>query len=303
MKSAQLFIRSLENEGIKHIFTVPGEEILDLIEAIRRSDIELVVVRHEQAAGFMAATYGRLTGKAGVCLTTLGPGATNLVTAAAYAQLGAMPMLMITGQKPIREHKQGKFQVVDVVEMMRPLTKMTKTIVDGRNIPALVRESFRLAEEERPGTVHLELPEDVARERCGSPTFEINIPLRTRPNPTAINKAAKMIEEAKYPLILIGAGANRKTISKSLLKFLKKTQLYFFNTQMGKGVVDERSDYYLGTAALSEHDYIHCAVNRSDLIINVGHDIVEKPPFFMSHEGAKVIHVNFYAAQIELCFL
>ena len=165
IKASDLFVAALENEGVEYIFGVPGEENLDLLESLRNSPIKLVVTRHEQAAGFMAATYGRLTGKPGVCLSTLGPGATNLVTAAAYAQLGAMPMLMITGQKPIKKSKQARFQIIDVVGMMRPITKFAKQIVNVNTIPALVREAFRLAAEERPGAVHLELPEDIAAER------------------------------------------------------------------------------------------------------------------------------------------
>src|SRR5688572_3195316 len=164
MKASDLFVRALESEGVQYVFGIPGEENLDLLESIRTSSIKLVLTRHEQGAGFMAATYGRLTGKAGVCLATLGPGATNFVTAAAYAQLGAMPMLMITGQKPVKVSKQGHFQIVDIVAMMQPITKYTKQIVSADNIPARVREAFRRAEEERPGATHLELPEDIADE-------------------------------------------------------------------------------------------------------------------------------------------
>src|SRR3989339_1786175 len=152
MKAAQLLVKGLEQEGVEYVFGVPGEENLDFLEALPQSTtIKFIVPRHEQGAGFMAATYGRLTGKAGVCLSTLGPGATNLVTPAAYAQLGGMPMVMITGQKPIKKSKQGKFQVVDIVDMMRPLTKYTHRIVDGNNLPSVVREAFRTAEQERPG--------------------------------------------------------------------------------------------------------------------------------------------------------
>jgi len=146
MKASDLFVRALEAEGVEYVFGIPGEENLDLLESLRTSSIVLVLTRHEQAAGFMAATYGRLTGKAGVCLATLGPGAANFVTAAAYAQLGAMPMLMITGQKPIKSSKQGHFQIVDVVDMMRPITKYTRQIVSAEYIPARVREAFRRAE-------------------------------------------------------------------------------------------------------------------------------------------------------------
>src|SRR3990167_6766864 len=138
MKASDLFVKALENEGVEYIFGIPGEENLDFLEALRTSKIKLILTRHEQAAGFMAATYGRLTGKPGVCLSTLGPGATNLVTAAAYAQLGGMPLVMITGQKPIKKSKQGHFQIVDVVGMLRPLTKSSKQIVDGTRIPSLV---------------------------------------------------------------------------------------------------------------------------------------------------------------------
>src|SRR3954462_13213621 len=164
-KASDLFIQCLEEEGVEYIWGVPGEENLDFLDSLSRSDkIRLILTRHEQGAGFMAATYGRLTGRTGVCLATLGPGATNFVTAAAYAQLGGMPMLMVTGQKPIKSSKQGHFQIVDVVRMMEPLTKYTRQIVSIANIPAAVREAVRQAEEERPGATHLELPEDVAHE-------------------------------------------------------------------------------------------------------------------------------------------
>src|SRR3989339_2041761 len=164
MKAAELFVKCLEREGVRYVFALPGEENLAILEALRKSSITLVVTRHEQAAGFMAATIGRLTGKAGVCLSTLGPGATNLVTSAAYAQLGGMPTLFITGQKPIKKSRQGNFQMINTVEMFKPITKSTKQIINGEMIPTMVREAFRLAKLERPGAVHLELPEDVAKE-------------------------------------------------------------------------------------------------------------------------------------------
>ncbi|MBI5308537.1 MAG: acetolactate synthase large subunit, partial [Planctomycetes bacterium] len=203
MKASDLFVKALENEGVEYIFGIPGEENLDFLESLRASTITFILTRHEQSAGFMAATYGRLTGKVGVCLSTLGPGATNLVTAAAYAQLGGMPMLMITGQKPIKVSKQGKFQIINVVEMMRPLTKFTKQIVNGNNIPSLVREAIRLAGEERPGAVHLELPEDVAREDTTNKPFSIMKIRRPTANESAIDLAVQMIRDAKRPLLLI----------------------------------------------------------------------------------------------------
>jgi len=302
MNAADLFIKTLENEGVEVIYGVPGEENLAFLEALRTSSIELILTRHEQGAAFMAATYGRLTGKAGVCLATLGPGATNLVTGAAYAQLGAFPMLMITAQKPIKESKQGHFQIVDVVRMMGPLTKFTRQIVDINLIPSLVREAFRSAMEERPGAVHLELPEDIAAEPVGSataPVFAISRVYRPRATDGVIAEAAAMIRRARYPLLLIGAGANRQRVRSALDAFVHKTGIHFFTTQMGKGVVDENSPLCLGTAALSSGDYIHCAIDRADLVINVGHDVVEKPPFFMHHNGMQVIHVNFSSAVVD----
>ena len=173
MKTSHLFVRALENEGVEYIFGIPGEENLDFLDSLQNSTIKLILTRHEQAAGFMAATYGRLTGKPGVCLSTLGPGATNFVTSAAYAQLGAMPMVMLAGQKPIRKSKQGRFQIVDVVDLMKPITKFSVQIVDGANVPYLVREGFRRAMEERPGAVYIELPEDIAEEDTDAQLFEV----------------------------------------------------------------------------------------------------------------------------------
>ncbi len=299
MKASDLFIKALENEGVDYIFGIPGEENLDFLNSLKGSKIKLVLTRHEQGAGFMAATYGRLTGKPGVCLSTLGPGATNFTTPAAYAQLGAMPMMMITGQKPIKKSKQGQFQIVDIVDLFRPITKYTRQIVNGNHIPAMVREAFRIAMQERPGAVHLELPEDIAAEESEDRIFDVVGFKRPDADETAILTAVNLIENAKFPLLLIGAGANRKRTSKALEAFIEKTGLHFINTQMGKGVVDERHAKFLGTAALSKNDFIHCAINKADLIINVGHDVIEKPPFLMEEGGTKVIHINFFPAQVD----
>ncbi len=299
MKTSDLLVRALENEGVEYIYGIPGEENLDFLDSLRGSSIKLILTRHEQAAGFMAATYGRLTGKPGVCLSTLGPGATNFVTAAAYAQLGAMPLIMLAGQKPIRKSKQGRFQIVDVVGLMKPITKYSEQIVDGNNVPSMTRDAFRLAMEERPGAAYLELPEDIAEEDTDAEIFEVVGHRRPSPDHKSIAAAVEMIKEAKMPLLLVGAGANRKMASKALTRFVDKTGIYFFNTQLGKGVIDERHEKYLGTAALSAHDYLHCAIERADLIINVGHDVIEKPPFFMEKGGKKVMHVNFFPAQMD----
>ena len=248
MKASDLFVKCLEEEGVEYIFGIPGEENLDLLDSLRNSSIKLILTRHEQAAGFMAATYGRLTGRSGVCMSTLGPGATNLVTAAAYAQLAAMPLVMITGQKPVTHSKQGKFQILDVVEMMLPITKFTHQIVSGSNIPTRIREAFRITQEERPGAAHLELPEDIAAED-------------TEVGPIPASRARRPIAEEK--------------------------------------AVRQRDPLFLGNAALSANDFLHRAVDRSDLIINVGHDDIEKPPFFMTEDSFQVIHINFMSAEVD----
>jgi acetolactate synthase I/II/III large subunit len=302
-KGSDLLVAALENEGVDRIFGVPGEENLDVVESLRQSHIELVLTRHEQAAAFMAATQGRLTGRPGVCISTLGPGALNFSTGAAYALLGAMPMIMITGQKAIMTAKQARFQIVDVVASMRPLTKMTRQIVSAASIPTLVRDAFRVALEERPGPVHLELPEDIAGEEIDDvplvPPHPIERPIAP---PEALDRAAAMILAAKRPLVMFGAGSSRPQLVEPLSNFIRRTRLPFFNTQMGKGAVTGGSNLYMGTAALSEGDYVHKAVDRADLIISIGHDTVEKPPFFMGPKGPQVIHIGFTPANVEQVF-
>ncbi len=300
VKGADLLLSCLEEEGVEYVFGLPGEENLDFLQSLSKSKkIKLILTRHEQAAGFMAATYGRLTGKAGVCLTTLGPGATNLVTAAAYAQLGGMPLVMITGQKPIKSSKQGKFQILDVVDVMGPITKSSDQLTSADIISARVREAFRLAEEERPGAVHLELPEDIAVEETDQKPIARSISRRPIAEGKAITTAVKLIEEAKSPVLVLGGGANRTLTRKMLFEFIDKTKIPFVTTQLGKGVVDERHLCFLGCAALSSGDFVHAGIEKSDLVITVGHDDIEKPPFFMKHDGPKVIHINHTSAEVD----
>src|SRR5437660_10679919 len=248
-KGSDLLVAALENEGVRHIFGLPGEENLDVVESLRKSRIELVLTRHEQAASFVAATQGRLTGSPGVCLSTLGPGALNFTTGAAYAYLGAMPMLMITGQKAIRSARQARFQLVDIVGAMRPITKLTRQIVSADSIPSTVRDAFRVATEERPGPVHLELPEDIAAEPSTAsiiPPHQIDRPIAS---PVALKGLVELILSAKRPLIMIGAAGNRPRLVDALSDFVRKAQIPFFNTPIGKGAVTGNSELSLGTAA------------------------------------------------------
>ena len=312
-KGSDIFVAALENEGVERIFGVPGEENLDTLESLRTSSIELVVTRHEQSAAFMAATYGRLTGQPGVCISTLGPGALNLATGAAYAHLGAMPMILITGQKAIKSSQQARFQIIDMVATMKPLTKFSRQIISPASIPSLVREAFRVAAEERPGPVHLELPEDVAGEKASDeamvPPHKAELPVA---HAAALDRAAQMIRLAERPLVMLGAAASRPRLEDDLASFLARLQIPFFTTQMGKGfssqvTKDEISgesaaqpiDLWMGTAALSERDYVHTAIDKADLIIAIGHDTVEKPPFIMGPGGPAVIHVGYSPANVE----
>src|SRR3954465_8344955 len=300
-KGSALLVAARASEGVDRIFGVPGEENLDVVESLRGSKIQLVLTRHEQGAGFMAATHGRLTGRPGVCISTLGPGALNFSTAAAYAHLGAMPMIMLTGQKAIMTARQARFQIVDVIASMKPLTKMTRQIVSPASIPTIVREAFRVAQEERPGPVHLELPEDVAGEEAPQnvplvPPHPVDIPVA---HPAALDRAAAMIMAAKRPLIMLGAAASRPRSTAGIGGFVLRTQIPFFTTQMGKGTVAGGSKLYIGTPALSERDYVHEAIDKADLIIAVGHDTIEKPPFIMGPRGPKVIHIGYTPANVE----
>ncbi|QFR39587.1 acetolactate synthase large subunit [Candidatus Gracilibacteria bacterium 28_42_T64] len=301
MKATDLFIKILENHGVETIYGVPGEENLDFLNSLKDSKIELILTRNEQTAVFMAATYGRFTGKLGVALATLGPGATNMVTGVAYATLGGMPVMVITGQKPIKKSKQGQFQIIDVVSMMKPITKYSTSIVSPDRIPYILNNAFRIAEEERPGAVAIELPEDIAGESVSEEvviTEELKI-RRPQIDEKMLEILKTELEKAKKPITLIGAGANRKRISKYLTKFIEKYNIPFFSSQMGKGVVDERLSQYIGTAALTSGDYLHDIIDTADLILSVGYDAIEKPTTVVGTQGTKTIHINFYSTEID----
>ncbi len=304
MKASDLFVRCLENEGVEYIFAVPGEENLDFIDSVRRSSIQLIVTRHEQHAAFMAATYGRLTGVPGVCLSTLGPGATNLVTGLAFAQLGGMPLVAITGQKAVKDNWQGTFQIVDVISTFRPLTKWNTSIVSARSIPRFVSHAFNQAAAERPGPVHLELPEDVAGEDVPDdgplPTREIRRPVADE---KAIDHAAEMIRKARRPVMLISAGANRKRIGRQLVNFLEKTGIYAVSTQMGKGVLSEDHPQSLFSLGIHKKDYVNLALEDADLVITVGYNIVEFPPFVWNAKmDKKILHLDFVMAEPDVYY-
>ena len=300
MKASDLFVRQLEEEGVEYIFGLPGEENLDLLESIRTSSIKLIVTRHEQAAAFMAATHGRLTGRAGVCLSTLGPGATNLVTGVAHAQLIGAPLVSISGQKALRENRQARFQLIDVVSLMRPVTKSASSIVDPGTIPTVLRNAFKLAQAERPGAVHVELPQDIASGVTDAPVQKRGSIRRSAPDPQSIAAAGELINRAKHPLIIVSSAANRKLVSWQIREFVEKTGIYVVHTQMGKGVLSDRSEFSLYATGIHGHDYVNCAIDKADLIITVGYNIVEYPPYIWNEKlDKKIISIDFTEAEVD----
>ena len=302
MKASDLFLEILIKNWVKVIYWVPGEENLDLLDSIRKSGkVELILTRNEQTAVFMAATYGRLTWEVWVAIATLWPGATNMVTWVAYAQLWGFPVMVITGQKPIKKSKQWQFQIIDVVWMMKPITKYATSIVSADRIPYILNNAFRIAKSERPGAVSIELPEDIARDEVQNPNLDISMQKIRRPivDEKSIEILKNELKSAKYPIILVWAWANRKRISKYLTEFIQKYNMPFFASQMWKWVIDESLPQYLWTAALTSWDYIHEAIKNADLILSVWYDPIEKPTHLIWNWGTKNIHINFYEASLD----
>jgi acetolactate synthase-1/2/3 large subunit len=300
MKASDLFVKQLEEEGVEYIFGLPGEENLDFLESLRTSSIKMIVTRHEQTAAFMAATYGRLTGKAGVCFSTLGPGATNLVTGVAHAQLIGAPLVSISGQKPLRENHQARFQLIDIVSLMRPVTKHSISIADPGVIPTVLRNAFKLAQAERPGAVHVELPEDVAGSQTDSPVQKRGYTRRPSPDAKALARAAEMINTAKHPLVLIAAGANRHLVNRALTQFIDQTGIYAAHTQMGKGVLSDESEFSLFAAGIHRRDFVNCGIERADVVITIGYTIVEYPPYVWNqNRSKKIVHIDFTESEVD----
>ncbi|MGO9015003.1 MAG: acetolactate synthase large subunit [Dissulfurispiraceae bacterium] len=300
MKASDLFVKQLEEEGVEYIFGLPGEENLDFLESLRTSSIKVIITRHEQPAAFMAATYGRLTGKAGVCFSTLGPGALNLVTGVAHAQLIGAPLVSISGQKALRANWQARFQLVDVVEVMRPITKDSVSIVDPDTIPTVLRNAFSLAQTERPGAVHLELPVDVAVSQTNAQVQKRGFTRRPAPDTKCITQAAELINKAQFPLIILSSGANRNQVCRQLTHFINRTGIYAIHTQMGKGVLSDDSEYSLFATGIHRRDYVNCGIDRADVIITIGYNIVEYPPYVWNKNlDKKIINIDFAEAPVD----
>lgn len=300
MKASDLFIRSLEAEGVEYIFGIPGEETSDLIMSLLDSKIKFVLVRHEQAAAFMADMYGRLTQKVGVCLSTLGPGATNLTTGVANANMDRSPILVITGQTDTDFLHKESHQNMDAVAMFKPITKWRWSIRNADSIPEIVRRAFKIALEEKAGAVHLELPQDIAKMESDIKPIKTQQVFRSRPNEELIEKAAKLILESKTPILLVGNGCIRGRASLYVRKFVEKTGICSMNTFMAKGVISDKSDRHLHTIGIREADHASIAMREADLVIAIGYDLVEySPKHWNGSLDKKIIHIDFTPAESD----
>ena len=301
MKSSDLFVKCLENEEVEYIFGIPGEENEDIMISLINSKIKFIPTRHEQGAAFMAAIYGRLTGKAGVCLSTLGPGAMNLTTGLADAQLGNMPVVAITGQGGLHRFHKENFQFIDVVNAFKPITKWNASITIPSIIPEAVRKAFKVAEMERPGVTHLELPEDVAKMEANNAKPFLRVKVR-RPSADskAIEQAIEMIKQAKNPLILAGNGCVRTRVSKQLNAFVEERGIPIVHTQMGKGAISDKSEYSLFTTGIHAKDYYVCGFDRADLVITLGYNIVEFSSIHWNKsKEKKILHIDFLPSEVD----
>ena len=303
MKASDLFVKCLEEEGVTHIFGVPGEENADTMMSLMDSKIEFVLCRHEQAAAFMGDAYGRLTGKAGVCLGTLGPGATNLATGVADANMDRAPLVCIIGQADTERLHKESHQNMDSVSMYKPITKWSISAHHQDNIPEIVRKAFKVAETEKPGAVLIELPEDLAHQQTTSRPLT---PVKTR-RPAADHKAVKqateLIMSAQKPLILAGNGCVRKRAADQLRRFAHDTGIGVVNTFMGKGAVPRSDEHCLFTVGLQSKDHILGAFYEADLVVSIGYDLVEyAPSFWNKGREKKIVHIDFWPAEIDSAY-
>lgn len=304
MTAAELLVRCLENEGVKYIFGIPGEENLDVMQALRNSSIQFITTRHEQGAAFMADVYGRLTGKAGVCLSTLGPGATNLVTGVADANSDGAPLVAITGQVDTNRMHITSHQFLDLVQMFTPITKRSKQIVRPDSINEIVRIAFKYAESEKPGAAHIDLPNDIAK--LPVPEDPNVMPMRHTAvhqeltGVADVEKAAGLIFQAEHPVILAGHSAVRAHAAEALTKFAEQLKIPVINTMMAKGIIPMDNRYSMGTMGIPQRDFQNVMLDNSDLVIAVGYDIVEfSPSKWNRTQNHKIIHLDVRPAHIH----
>jgi acetolactate synthase-1/2/3 large subunit len=307
MKASDLLVKCLENERVEYIFGIPGEETLDLMESLRTSTITFILTRHEQTAAFMADAYGRLTGKAGVCMATLGPGATNLMTGIADAYLDASPVVAITGQADLKRIHKESHQYINIVEMCENVTKWNGRIESPEVIPEMVRKAVKLAESEKPGPTHLELPENIASMKTAELYATMIPPIRARrssPDRQSLRKAADLIEAASFPVILAGHGVVRKAANAQLRQFAEMLCIPVVTTFMGKGAVSAKSPTCIGSLGLQNDRQIDDVFSRADLIIAIGYGLVEYAPKNWNPKlNKRIIHMDFTTSEVDLHYV
>ena len=301
MTGAELFVRCLENEGVEYIFGIPGEENIDVMDALLGSSIKFITTRHEQGAAFMADVYGRLTGKAGVCLGTLGPGATNLVTGVADANMDRAPIVAIAGQgATTRLHKESH-QILDLVSLFEPISKYSTQILAPEIIPEIVRKAFKVAEQEKPGASFIDFPENIAKEPVkDKEPLLVQSATAPAPPPEKVAQAAQIISSARFPIVLAGNGVLRDRAHEELVAFAEKANIPVATTFMAKGAIPVSHPLSLGAVGLQASDYVACGFDRADVIVCVGFDMVEYHPHLWNKSGqAKIIHVDLEPAEVD----
>jgi acetolactate synthase-1/2/3 large subunit len=304
LKAAELLVRCLENEGVDLVFGLPGEETLELTDALLGSRTRFIEARHEQGAAFMADVYGRLSGKAGVCLSTLGPGATNLLTGVADAFLDRAPLVAITGQASLNRRHKESHQYIDVMSMFKPVTKWSASIPKAEVIPEAVRKAFKIAQTEKPGATHLELPEDVAEEQIGDasqlqPLF-VQAPVMPEPSPAQVARAVRTISGAQRPVILAGNGVIRSRAHEAVRQFARRVHIPVLHTFMAKGTLPDSEPLSLYTIGLLARDYTSAVMEQADVVIAIGYDFVEYAPCFWNpHRDKRIVHIDGSPAEVD----
>jgi acetolactate synthase-1/2/3 large subunit len=303
-KASDVFVECLESEGVQYVFGIPGEETLDLNESLSDSTVQFVPVRHEQGGAYMADAYGRLTGRAGVCLGTLGPGATNLVTAVADAFLDRSPLVALTGQSDLERMHKESHQYIDLIAIMRPVVKWNARVSSPEIVPEVVRKAFKVAESEKPGSTHLELPEDVMARPLDASPLPRHAPVQPEPGTKELQRATEIIMAAENPIILAGNGAIRTHASRALRAFVHTTGIPVAETFMGKGLLDYEDPHALGTVGLQSRDYAMAGFDDADVVISVGYDLVEHAPEHWNPRGNKqIVMIDTVAAEIDEFFM
>ena len=303
MKAAELFVKCLENEGVEYIFGIPGEENLDLMDALIGSPIRFITTRHEQGAAFMADVYGRLSGRAGVCLATLGPGATNLVTGFADANMDRAPIVAIAGQgATTRLHKESH-QILDLVNLFAPIAKYSVEIGEPEIVPEVIRKAFKNAQAEKPGGSFISLPENIAHQSLGDSTkqpLKVQSPQPPQPTQQKLAQAAAIIDQARFPLLMAGNGVIREGASDALLRFAETLNIPVATTFMAKGAMPFSHPLSLGTVGLQAHDYVACGFDRADVVITVGYDMVEYHPYLWHpNQDKQIVHIDLNPAEVD----